>query len=192
MPRHIALMGRMRSGKDTVANRLVAEHQYTRQAFADPLKVMAEMLNPYVTTDEDDWDLPGLRLSQVLEGHGGWEKVKDRFPEVRRILQNMGQGIRAVDPDYWVRLLLAKVDNADRWNLPIVVTDVRYRNEAEALKARGFRMVRVVRPDSVMTDTPADRHESECGLDRWTPDAMILNAFSVAELHRRTDELLGE
>jgi hypothetical protein len=182
-------MGRMRSGKDTVALRLVTEHSYTRVAFADPLKVMAEMLNPFVTSDEDDWDLPGLRLSEVLEGHGGWEKAKDRFPEVRRILQSMGQSIRAVDPDYWVRLLLAKVDNADKWNLPVVVTDVRYRNEAEALKARGFRMVRVIRPDSVTTDTPADRHESERGLDRWVPDVALLNASSLAELHRRADML---
>jgi hypothetical protein len=171
----------MRSGKDTVANRLVTEHKYTRIAFADPLKTMALAVNPYVT-------LAGVRLDQIVQGYG-WEHAKDEFPEVRRVLQHMGQSQRALDPDYWVRLLLAKVDNADKWNLPVVVTDVRYRNEAEALKARGFRMVRVVRPDSVTTDTPADRHESEVGLDRWTPDAVILNGSSIAELHRRADML---
>lgn len=184
MPRHIALMGRMRSGKDTVALRLITEHAYTRLAFADPLKRMALDLNPIVGSDA----IGRFRLKNVVESYG-WERAKDEFHEVRHILQNMGQGIRATDPDYWVRLLLEKVDNADKWSLPVVVTDVRYRNEAEALKARGFRMVRVIRPDAVTADTTADRHESEVALDRWTPDAMILNASSVAELHRRADML---
>jgi glyoxylate carboligase len=177
-------MGRMRSGKDTVASRLVKEHAYTRIAFADPLKAMAMALDPIVSADQ----IGVKRLRAVVESYG-WERAKDEFPEVRRVLQHMGQSQRALDLDYWVRLLLPKVDNADKWSLPVVVTDVRYRNEAEALKARGFRMVRVIRPDSVTTDTPADRHESEVGLDRWTPDAMILNASSIAELHRRADML---
>lgn len=184
MPQHIALMGRMRSGKDTVASRLVKEHAYTRIAFADPLKAMAMALDPIVSADQ----IGVKRLRAVVEAYG-WERAKDEFPEVRRVLQHMGQSQRALDLDYWVRLLLPKVDNADKWSLPVVVTDVRYRNEAEALKARGFRMVRVIRPDSVTTDTAADRHESEVGLDRWTPDAMILNASSIAELHRRADML---
>jgi hypothetical protein len=181
----------MRSGKDTVALRLCAEHAYTRIAFADPLKTMALALDPIMESDRFGGT---YRLSDILaeETEGDpWEYAKDNYPEVRRTLQRLGQSQRALDPDYWIRLLLPKVDNADKWSLPVVVTDVRYRNEAEALKARGFRMIRVVRPDSVTTDTPADRHESEVGLDRWTPDAMILNAFSVAELHRRVDELVG-
>jgi hypothetical protein len=181
-------MGRMRSGKDTVAQRLVSAHQFTRLAFADPLKGHLTALDPWITRNSST-GAALVRLSALVE-YVGWERAKDDYPEVRRLLQRAGEGIRMLDPDFWVRQLLAKVDNADRWGLPVVVADVRYRNEAEALSARGFRMVRVIRPN-VAYDTPASQHGSERALDHWTPDTLILNAFSVDELHRRTDALLA-
>jgi hypothetical protein len=178
-------MGRMRSGKDTVAARLVTEFKYTRLAFADPLKGMALDLNPIVTVG-------AVRLAEIVNTFG-WEYAKDEFAEVRRVLQHMGQSQRALDPDYWVRVLLAKVDAADRWNLPVVVSDVRYRNEADALKARGFRLVRVTRPGGGETVDAAElqalSHLSERDLARYTPDVAIYNGGSIAELHQRADAL---
>jgi hypothetical protein len=173
----------MRSGKDTIAARLVAQFQYTRGAFADPLRVMAYGQNPIITAD----GIGVKRLASVVDDFG-WERAKEEFPEVRRTLQEIGQGVRTLDPDFWIRILLEKVDNAEKWNLPLVVTDVRYRNEADALKARGFRLVRVTRPGNSSAEGPLS-HLSERDLDRYTPDAMVYNGGSLAELHQRADAL---
>jgi len=138
---NLAFIGKKRSGKDTAADFLVREFSYTRLAFADDLKRMAVETDPYVPT------VPGVtvRLS-VLIADVGWEYAKDRYPEVRRLLQHMGQTVREIDPDFWIRPVMRRVKTAQAWNLPVVVTDCRYLNEAEALRAAGFKLVRITRP----------------------------------------------
>ncbi len=42
----IGISGRKRSGKDTLASRLISEHGFTRVAFADPLKATMPALGP--------------------------------------------------------------------------------------------------------------------------------------------------
>jgi hypothetical protein len=190
----IAFIGRMRSGKDTAGARLVEHHGYTRLAFADPLKDMALALNPIVEVCHDgEYE----RLADLVKDWG-WEGAKS-YPEARRILQHMGQGIRAMDPDFWVRVLREKWDHipADR---PIVVTDVRYRNEADFLRTHGFKLVRIVRPADASKPVQAMTghdisegirvHRSETELANYTVDACVYNGGSLAELYQRVDALV--
>jgi hypothetical protein len=174
---NIALMGRARSGKDTVAARLVGHHNYSRVAFADVLKDMALSVNPRVAAGGGT-----LRL-RLLIGAGGWEEAKS-FPEVRGFLQDLGQSIRDVDPNFWLRLALDRVDSIAG---PVVVTDVRYPNEYAALQRRGFRMVRVFRPN--ICQQFAGLHESETALDDYTSE-ILLNAGSLQDLETRADALI--
>jgi hypothetical protein len=181
---HLALIGAARSGKDTVAARLVRRFAYTRLAFADPLKDAAMAFDPFVTETQ-----PARRLSSVIHQFG-WDRGKDAYPEVRRTLQRMGEGIREYDPDFWLRILLDKVEAADTWNMPVVVSDVRYPNEADALKARGFRMVRVVRP-GIPTVEKFRQHISETALADYPADDVLSNSGTLDALHERVDALVG-
>lgn len=184
-PRNIALMGVARSGKDSIAERLRQEFLYTRVAFADPLKEMALRIDPFLTDA-----LGHVRLSAVVHLNG-WERAKDEYPEVRRLLQEMGQTVRQYDEHFWVNIAAKKIANAKDWNLPVVVTDVRYPNEYEMLKRRGFKMVRVVRPIGTqhrMTMSAA-KHDSETALKGYPADCMVYNGGSLAELHQRADAL---
>lgn len=176
---HIALIGKARSGKDTVARRLIQRHAYTRVAFADPLKGMALRIDPNISTASQP-----VRLSTLIEATG-WELAKDFYPETRRFLQRLGASIRDVDPDFWVNIAMNKVDVADTWNLPVVITDVRYENEAVTLRDRGFTLVRVVRPEIESTDT----HASETELDSWATRHTIHNVNTLSELHAQVDAL---
>ncbi|MFF4952274.1 hypothetical protein [Streptomyces chattanoogensis] len=177
----IALIGRARSGKDTVAARLIERFQYTRVAFADPLKDMALRIDPWIDGPEPRYPAGWtIRLSDMVE-HIGWERAKDEYPEVRRILQHVGQTVRDLDFDFWVRVALEKISAAKRWNLPVVVTDCRYPNEAETLKAAGFKLVRIVRPDNFLSGVP--HHESETALADWPVDEVIHNISSLGALH---------
>jgi hypothetical protein len=179
MSQNIALMGRARSGKDTVAARLVERHGFTRVAFADPLKEMALEIDPVIPTAYGIH----VRLARLV-ADSGWEFAKG-YPEVRRILQHCGQTVRDRAPGFWVALALRAVDAAPG---PVVLSDVRYPNEAEALRARGFRLIRIIRPGYVQNS--AKLHVSETALDRYPPDIAVVNAGSLSELHERADSLV--
>ncbi|MFJ9549093.1 deoxynucleotide monophosphate kinase family protein [Streptomyces erythrochromogenes] len=186
--RHVALMGRARSGKDTAAARLVQRHQFVRVAFADPLRESAMALDPIVGADASPYGALPIRLSDLVKRYG-WERAKTEYPEVRRTLQRLGEAVREHDRDYWLRLALDKIRTADRWGLPVVVTDCRYPNEAAALRAAGALLVRVDRPSLAEHQDQGAEHISETALAGYRPDAVLTNTGTVAELHQAVDRL---
>ncbi|WP_030855244.1 hypothetical protein [Streptomyces sp. NRRL S-475] len=175
--RDIALIGRARSGKDTVGARLVERFGYTRLAFADPLKEMALEINPWIPTGYG----VVVRLHRLI-ADVGWDYAKENYPEVRRILQHTGQSIRHRTPDYWVRALLDTAYKVPSG--PIVVTDVRYKNEAHALQRHGFRLVRLVRPG-----TEEMTHTSETELEEIDTPLRIVNSGTLEDLRAHADTL---
>jgi len=133
----VGIVGKKRSGKDTFASVLIADG-WKRAAFADPLKVEAA-----------DW----LGISLV-----DMEERKDAF---RAALQERGAKMRRGDPGYWIKRLVVSIAAAYNHGERIVVTDVRYQNEASWICANGGVLVRLVRagaPDD-------DDHASERELD---------------------------
>jgi hypothetical protein len=178
---NIALLGLPRSGKDTAADTLVTELFYERVAFADPLKEMALEIDPWITytfDSEINAGIHAVRLSTLIE-HVGWEHAKDEYPEVRRILQHVGQSIRKRDPDYWLRIGLTALEGVAARGFPAVVTDCRYPNEAEALRERAFMFIRIERPSA-----NAPSHESDTALADYPTDGVIQNTGSLASLRR--------
>lgn len=197
--RNIGLVGRRRSGKDTVAARLVEQHGYRRVAFADPLKAAALALDPIVSLefDEELWahnDGEGgdreFRLSEIVSEFG-WETAKDEYPEVRRLLQALGEGIRQNVGDHvWRDRAFKDIDQA-RWrDQPVVVTDCRYPDEASELRDRGFLLVRLTRPD--VTRAAGDEHASESNTDAIHVDAVVRNNGTLEDLHRAVLDIVTE
>ncbi|MGW8975126.1 deoxynucleotide monophosphate kinase family protein [Streptomyces platensis] len=184
--RHVALMGRAGSGKDSAAARLVRRYQFVRVAFADPLKESALRLDPIVAAEGTSYGTLPLRLSDTVRRYG-WDRAKT-YPEVRRTLQNLGETVRTDDPDFWLRMALDKLGTADRWSLPVVVSDVRYGNEADALRAAGALMVRIERPGA-SAGGEAARHVSELDLDDYPADVTIPNAGTLDDLYALVDTL---
>lgn len=180
----LGLMGRARSGKDTFATYLVRNHGFTRVAFADPLREIAAAVDPIVGYN-DHGDVSPIRYSDAIDFYG-YERAKDEFPEVRRFLQRLGtDGVRAFDGEFWVRLGAERVRKLAALG-PVVVTDVRFPNEADALHALGGDLVRVVRgvPD------PAEvLHDSETALDNYHADFTVLNHSTLAHLSQKADSI---
>lgn len=170
----IGLIGRKRSGKDTFARGL-ANQGYARVAFADPLRAALEELDPIVGLGGRQFRAP-VRLQYVLAAHGGWEGLKDteHAAEVRGLLQRYGQAVRRFDEDFWLRQGLAKALRL----APAVITDVRYRNEADAVLAAGGALIRIVRPGLDTSDT----HASETELDDYPVDTTVHNRSTAEAL----------
>lgn len=164
----VALCGHAQHGKDTVASALP---NFKRVAFADPVKQIALALNPIITMD--------LNLSGVLESCGNsWDEAK-KVPEVRRILQRIGtECIREIIGDnIWIDLAVKKIKEIKG---DVVVTDLRFPNEAAAIRKLGGYIWRVSRPNF---DNGVDRgHPSEKLVAEIDFDYFINNNNTIEEL----------
>lgn len=146
----IGLCGFAQTGKDTLANELVARLGFERRAFADTLRNVLYELNPIVYGDG-----PGnVERVQDLVDAWGYERAKIEHPEIRALLQRLGTeaGRKYIAEDIWSRVVF---ENAHGPRL--VIPDVRFPNEAKAIKDRGGIIVRVTREGY----TPINAHVSE-------------------------------
>ncbi|GAA1701703.1 deoxynucleotide monophosphate kinase family protein [Fodinicola feengrottensis] len=146
---NIALLGRSRSGKDTVADFLVQEFGYQRFQLNEPVRELAKLLNPMVGV------IDGLeaRYCDALDAFG-YESAKDEVPEVRHFLNAVGDSLRGVfGADVWAQHAAARLDAMSGG--PVIVTDCRFLPEASTLDARGFAFWRMYR-DAERKDNPAD------------------------------------
>jgi deoxynucleotide monophosphate kinase-like protein len=160
----IGLSGKAGAGKDTLGAALVDGYGFQRVAFADALKDAILAADVWV-----QW-YDGFRRIRDLVAERGWDKVKTN-PEVRRLLQNFGQGMRDQDGFVWCRLGMARADTLCAHGADVVITDVRYINEARAIRKRGGLLVRIERTGL----ESADEHVSETELDDWSYDALVYN-----------------
>lgn len=91
------------------------------------------------------------------------------------LLQRVGQSRRLENENYWIDKVFEQIDL--RKPLIAVLTDIRYQNEAAAVKARGGFVINVSRLNLdgtpyVADDRPAD-HISEIDLDGYRFDHYI-------------------
>jgi hypothetical protein len=110
------------------------------------------------------------------------------------LLQRVGNEMRQKDPYFWVRCVYWAIDELrPKYAL---ITDVRYQNEAEWIKAMGGIVIKVERrnPDgSLFVDPsrPAD-HVSEIDLDRYQFDHVVVNDGQLSDLSYKAQELFQE
>jgi len=165
----IGLTGYARSGKDTVANILVDNYGYTRVAFADKIRDLLVEMDPILES--------GHRLSSTLEEYG-WDLAKAK-PEVRRLLQMLGVGARKVlGESFWVHEAMKTMLNDPRPDMNYVITDVRFLNEADMVRANNGQIWRVKRVGVGAINS----HVSESEMDDYKVDQIFTNNGTIEEL----------
>jgi hypothetical protein len=165
----IGLTGYAQSGKDTVAEILVRKSGYKRIAFADPIRNVLYDMNPMID------NIAGEPIFlQTLVNRVGWDEAKQN-PRVRQYLQNLGVSARThIDSDVWVIRAVREM-NSDE---DIVITDVRFENEARLIKAAGGQIWRITRPGVA----PVNGHVSESEMANYRTDREIINSGSIEDL----------
>lgn len=173
----VGLAGFARSGKDSVGSVLVSQG-FVRRSFASPMRVALCRLNPLVDTVNGV-----MPLMDALYLLGSWEGLKERAPGVRVLLQRLGSdvGREMFGEDFWVGQAFKGLDDES-----VVFTDVRFPNEAEAIRGRGGVVWNVVRPGV----GAANGHVSESALGGFVFDATIVNDGSLVELEGKVVECL--
>ena len=167
----IGLCGPAGCGKDTVA-KYMANCGFTRYTLAMPLKKGLEAM---LGIDLAVWDDRHLKEA-VIPWLG-------KSP--RQVAQTLGTewGRQQVHPDLWVKLMLRKWDEVRQSLSPrMVVTDVRFENEALAIINSGGTVWRIEREGVASVA----EHVSEKGLPPALIEGVVKNYGSLDQLEVRT------
>lgn len=173
---------RPQCGKSTVAERLRARHSFAIEKFAFPLKKMLgalfdEVMPPHEVRRRLEGDLKEIPIAAL------------GFVTPRRMMQTLGtEWGRGLDPDFWVQVMEARlsVHDARYSSARIVVDDMRFPNEFDAMRRFGATLVRVDRPGESVTPS----HASEGALDHYEFTHTIQNTGSLEDLYTQVDRLV--
>jgi len=161
-PKIIGLAGRARSGKDTVATLFTKTHRVVR--FAQPIKEAVKALYGWsdVAMETD--------IKDAVDPHWGVSP--------RSAMVHVAQTTRLfVANDFFVRRLF------DSWEGdPIVIPDVRYKHEVDAIHARGGITIKITREGIY-------NHDIEFTVDELETTHQITNNGSLDGLRRQVDGL---
>ena len=138
-------------------------------AFADVLKKMCQ-------------EHFGLSIEQLW---GNAKEIPDKkykkmglneYWTPREIMQEIGEFYRKIDYDFWVKILSKNIVDKD-----VLITDVRYINEADfVLENKGF-LIKIVR--DVDNKIHGSDHGSETNLDNYTGfDLVVSNNGTLNDL----------
>lgn len=174
----IGLAGYMRSGKSTAAAHLVDVHGFVPVNFADALREALAVLDPIV----NPW---GTRYSTVFDRYG-YDEAKSAYPEVRRLLQVLGTevGRNILGADVWVHAWRRRV--VALGSASVVAADVRFPNEARAIRDAGGEVWWIDRPGCGPSG-----HASECSIGPDDCDGVVVNVGDVDDLRRLLDANLA-
>lgn len=179
----IGFTGKKQSGKTTACNALRERYDVRQSNFKDAL--IKELKEKFPDL------LEHIRSKTfVTEGVATLDLLfQEKPPLIRTLMQNYGTEVRrGDDPDYWVmQWKMALVDLLKEDETIIVVDDVRFKNEAEAVRAYGGIIIRLNRTDMESTDG----HVSETEQDTITADYTIETGAGMQdELARKLYEIV--
>jgi hypothetical protein len=178
----IGFTGRAGAGKDTCAEIVKRHYNAVSIAFADPLRSMLlEMV-------------PGLQIEDLTERGRKEQPIQWLGRSPRQLLQTLGTewGRQQVCDDVWVRILERRIERMQAvgrsWGgdghptvQAVLITDVRFDNEARWITEQGGEVWEVVRPDLA----PVARHASEAGVDDDHIARLIANNGDMSVLEYR-------
>jgi hypothetical protein len=185
----IGISGFKGHGKDTLA-KLISKHKYYAQncspkdnfhitAFAAPVK---EMLKDIFNVTHDQLSIQALKekpfenpivmddyLSQMSERTKlSLNPLNKIALSIRDLMQMFGTDyVRSVQDNYWIKKWLKEVKN----HKYVIVSDIRFLNEAEAVKSLNGIIVRIFKDDFISHDN----HQSESEQEKIKIDYAVRN-----------------
>lgn len=189
MVRLIGLRGRAGAGKDTVADYLVDNYGFKKLSFATALKRIVVIITGW------SWDFVNGSTSEYRAARETLVHPSYNMT-CRQLLQYVGTDLfrNQLHKDIWITCLTQEIkaiwkDNA---NQAIVISDVRFDNEAEIIQTLAGQIIKINRPQSENgLGLETKNHISEA--DFFVSDEIVLlNDKSIQDLQAKIDHLLKE
>jgi hypothetical protein len=163
----IAFGCQSRVGKSTAAKFLILKNGGVEKSFASSL----------------------YEIMYYTQQKCNFEEKKDR-----EFLQMVGSWVRGKDVDTWVNIMNTDIENNENEN--IFISDVRFNNEFDLLKKKGFIMIKITRDSNSKDFGNGDiNHLSEIDLlykkhNEW--DYIIKNNNSLDFLYKELEEIIND
>lgn len=199
----IGICGFIGSGKGTVGNMISDGYGFEKDSFARPLKDAAATIFGW-DRNMVEGETPESRKWREQPDEF-WTGVFGRPFTPREALQKLGTeaGRNVFHPDIWTGSLLKRAQNKN-----IIVTDVRFKNEVDAIRKANGKLIWVMRgPLPVWYDLArlANQGDVNCirameerkiHLSEWDWigtefDELINNDGSLADLKTKTDTVMN-
>lgn len=187
----IAICGLKRSGKDTVANRILQKSpDFVHTKISDPLKKVCQILFDFPDVEgplkdhiDQKWEITPRQALQFI----GTEMMQYKLQE---LLPNLGRC-------FWVKKLLMDLSSLPKTK-GIVISDLRFKHEEAFIREfiekdkdkKGqlgpFLVIKVTRsscPDD-------DSHASEQEWKEIKEDFLIQNDGTLEELYSQVDQIM--
>jgi hypothetical protein len=198
----VLLVGQAGSGKDTVADLLVKNHNGVKISLAAPIKTFAQIVfgfsdhqlyGPSSARAETVRVLGGFD-SMVYDNYNAARWLMDIFGtthhaedwynkyilphkevSARHVLQTFGTECgRAVNPDVWVDVAIESAKAQLATKDLVVIPDGRFRNEVLAVKAVGGTVIQIRNPDGVSPESHASEREQN-SIPTWWYNKVFVN-----------------
>jgi hypothetical protein len=208
----IGVMGQARAGKDTTAEYMAEKYEYVRIGLADPMKRFCKEVFDF--SDEqlygDKRDDPDPRLIQKQWVNGMGIEIKT-YLTPRYALQRLGtEWGRDCYNNIWIDYAIKAANkvlegdaysaragvmrHCSRMKQPaagVVFSDLRFKNEFDAVKKAGGLIIRIKRP-GFDGDVGAQNHASEME-QKSIPDSafdkILDNSGSFEHLYKQIDAI---
>ena len=168
----VGLAGKAGSGKDTVGEWLIDNKDFIKVSFAQPLyDGLAAMGFPAPATREQKEALiPGFNFS--------WREA------AQKLGTEWGRGLQS---DIWMRIAEQRFTTS---NKKVVITDVRFENEASMIRRQGGIVFHVGGRQSELGDRSG--HVSEMPvMFHPNEDHILNNSSTIDQLHKNLLEIFG-
>lgn len=188
----IGLCGEKGNGKDTIAEYLIKNHNFVRYAFADTLKDFTEILFGF-----SHEQLHHPMLKERFDRHIGYtpryvmqqlgtKLFRDNFSE---LFPDIGENV-------WVNIIQRKIqkhlEDPELRNKNIIITDVRFENEATMIKQFDNSSICYCKAiNRVVKNKNKDNHSSE-QID-FDYDYIIENDFNnIFDTYKNSDDYINK
>ena len=167
----IGISGKMGSGKDTVAREIIKtfpNYNFRRVSFGYNVKKIVSILT-------------GLDMRTILSRKIKKVYLEDWGMTVGELFQQVGTNALRdlLNKDTWILSLFNNVNNGEN----IIITDVRFINEADSIINRGGYLIRINGDPNKIRDneTRNINHKSETELDTYKKFDIIYNNIPPIE-----------
>jgi hypothetical protein len=177
--------------------------------FATKVKEIATLITGIPIEKFEDQDFKNTFLDthwnkEVFENKTSIDKNNNAYNKsiikpmtVREMLQIIGTDAlrNNLHPDTWVNALMCdyipySINSGDykKYESNWIITDLRFPNEMQAVKANGGITIKVIRPND--KDIPLDLHPSETALDDAEFDYEIVNDGTIEDLRDKVEGII--
>ena len=165
------------SGKSTTADYLISKYSFDRVVLANTLKKMTGvfLLDLGFTPDIVERMIYGDLKETIIKSIG-------KSPRDLMVSIGTDWGRAKVKESIWIDIATSSLSNGINY----VSDDIRYLNEADTFRQKGFKIVRLYNP-RVPT---AEGAVSEGNLEGYDFDFQLINSGDFEELYKQVDEML--